>query len=258
MKINRRNLFFLILICFGPSSLQAAFLAEIDFSLTEGYIYIEPTVAKQKGNTVFTGRESGCCNLLSLFQTEKKIPPEDHYFFLNGDPDDLSLSYIQLVCLNGFLQNTTSSSMSFNVMRGESSLSGIFYSGAEVSYSVLHRGFPLMFDVLRIIYFDRYGVDFVEQKKLYETFKFLNDLGETTQLDYSNFVNLSCSEDFRKVFDQNRVVTGNYKDNIFNTSFNGEKLKVTWKAQAWRDETQRNYDALMERYRALYQESKKE
>ena len=256
MKSLHWNLFYILFFLLGANSVQAALLAQVDYNLTEGFIEIEPTVAIKNGDTVFVGRKSSCCNLLDLFRSEKEIPPEDHYFFLNGDPDKLSILYVQLVCLNGSLQSTTSSFKSFDVFKAKVALNGKFYSGHEVSYYVLKSQLPHMVDILSDIYWDKYGEAFVVPTSLQGSSRFSSSYNTSEGMGFSNFVNLACSDDFKRVFEKNRVLSGKFEDQIFGSKFDGKKLKIFWDVDSWRDETQRSYNLLMERYRALYKKTK--
>ena len=106
------------------------------------------------------------------------------------------------------------------------------------------------------IYWDKYGEAFVVPTSLQGSSRFSSSYNTSEGMGFSNFVNLACSDDFKRVFEKNRVLSGKFEDQIFSSKFDGEKLKIFWDVDSWRDETQRSYNLLMERYRALYKKTK--
>ena len=232
-----------ISLIFAGIILSAGAYTRVKLSLTDGWVKFWPVMSEVTGNgAVFTKRKScfGIC-LGDLFSRSEKIPPKDQYIFINGDPDNMSMSYLNMVCINGYFQNLSDTHFSLTVKTGEINRQATF--SMEVPALILmKRGFPLFYRVM-------------ESKFILDTGRFPN---LESQGDAAKMLHSACQDEMKQIFAINHVVGEGYQDEIFTGSFDGEIYTVRWDVEAWRDEVERSYDKLLDRYHSRLIEYRKE
>ncbi|MCB0422552.1 MAG: hypothetical protein KDD61_16240 [Bdellovibrionales bacterium] len=139
------GLLILLSLLFSMKSYAYGVSAKLDFDFYNGYVQIEPMIPEVQKNGVMAGRQScfGLCFGGIKSEPESRMTSEKNsYFFLSGNPDDLTFFVFNFTCRGPKLLVVSYAFHQFQVLKGQFIVEGTYASGPEVVSNVLNSLLP--------------------------------------------------------------------------------------------------------------------